>query len=633
MIDGGDDEMPAEDEEMQRTSKKNSNVDFKSDVFCQKDIREHTGCVNALRFSHGEQLLATGGDDLQSRIWKVDELMLRKNPKPDFLAEKRHTSNIFSLEFDLEDRFIYSGEHRGAVYKHDIQTNQVISSLKRSDVRSSAYNMDHHPSDSHLLAVTFANQVCFLDNRDFKHPIQFKTSRAAGGGDFYSAEFHPESPVLMLLNAEDGGPNVFDRRNPSRPVFLRNKFNGIRTDTRGHGYMGATWSPSGNQFMVLRKLSSPLYFDFQLISQRCFTLKPARNRNGYLNMKTIKSMIFIDDYTVATGSDHWGIHLWQVPRAHEDVPLVGEDRSQQYIVEKEIRVLRGHRSIPNQLRFSKHNQILVSSGVENSFKIWSNRRLPWSYDIPFVRKKNGEYDGTMEEEQAREKEERRILEDALDRDSEMEGRASYDDVFGGNDQTSEQRDTLEHFDVDEDEMMYAMDDEVDSDEERVLMRRGINEIMGHFRQDEDLHERILHMYRHAQRRRIHELQREIDRERLMAELDDILGLNDDDEIDENENDEDDEDDDDDEDEVEGEDERDNDEEDNDDDDEDDDGRDNDEEVNDEEVNDSEGENEEDEEFDDVGADYDFFQMLLHQEDSDGDSDGDSGDEGMELPED
>ncbi|CAO4379068.1 unnamed protein product [Caenorhabditis nigoni] len=450
--------------EREYSNKRNSyfktlNADFQNDFFCQKDIREHTGCINAVQFSNTEKLLATGGDDLHARIWNVDELMLRKNPRPISISEKGHESNIFSLEFDLDSRFIYSGERGGLLFKHDINTKQHIYTARENEDHGDVYSIHHHPFDIHQLVVAQANSISFLDDRDYENPIQFVNDDAESG-DFYTAEFHPESPVLVLINSEDGGPKVFDRRNPARALYESNKFTGFfrNNGIADVGFMGAKWSPSGKQYMALRKKQCPIYFD--IVSQRCFTLASGSSPLVYRNAKTIKSMTFIDDYTVATGSDLWGIHVWKAPRADDDKGFVLKEREgggQYLTVEKEVKVLRGHRSIPNQIRFSSQNQLLVSSGVENSFKLWSHRRLPWSYDVPFARRKRGEYRHTYEVELGREREMRRTLEDDLEERNLMEGRACWEDVFGGNPQTMESRETLEMFDV-------FVDDDDDDDE-------------------------------------------------------------------------------------------------------------------------------------------------------------------------
>lgn len=466
---------------------KTLNANFEKDFFCQKDIREHTGCINAVEFSHKENFLATGGDDAHSRIWAVDELMLRKNPKPISICEKGHNSNIFCLEFDLEDRFVYSGERFGSIFKHDISTNRHVLTARCPIPQGDAYSLDHHPFDTHQVAVTHCKQISILDDRDHMNLIRIRGSIDDGGGDFYSAEFHPVSPVLLLITSDTAGPSVFDRRNLDRPLYSSERFQGFIPNRRENtGYMGGTWSPSGNQYMAIRRRLCPIYFD--VVSQRCFQLDTDMRHLEYRNGKTVKSMTFIDDYTVCTGSDNWGIHFWKAPRADDTGGFVEYHREadglRELIIEKEIRVLRGHRSIPNQIRYSNHNRLLVSSGVENSFKLWSNCRLPWSYDVPFVRRKREDYDHSLEIELQIEKDERQALEALWNEQGLMEARATYEDVFGGDEDTAEDRETLEMFDVlhqevesdssDSEDLLDGEEEEEVNDEEDVDPWIGIN---------------------------------------------------------------------------------------------------------------------------------------------------------------
>uniref|UniRef100_A0A8R1DJW8 WD_REPEATS_REGION domain-containing protein n=1 Tax=Caenorhabditis japonica TaxID=281687 RepID=A0A8R1DJW8_CAEJA len=412
----------------------------------------------------------------------VDEMVMRRAPKPKAVMRQAHDSNIFALEFDLEDRFIYSGERSGSVFKHDIEANQLVYTSDKHNSAEDVFHLHQNPTDNNLLAITRARLITFLDDRDRPNPTVFGGSR--GIGKFYSAEFHPETPRLLLVNSRSEGPNVFDLRAPRSPLFRRCEYKGLPTtanhNSAGLDWMAGMWSPSGNQYMSLRNNSQPLYFD--MISKRCFIL----NSERYVNVNTVKSMTFVDDYTVATGSDNWGIHVWKVPRADADsgfleVPHRGSEKADMVdlVVQKEITVLKGHRSIPNQVRFSPHNQLLVSSGVENCVKLWSDQRLPWSYDVPFTRKKAHEYETSRHREFTREADDRRVLEEALDREGFLEGRSTWEDVFGGNVQTAEDRTTLEQFDtldgVDHDEDVTDDEDIVFFEGELARIRSIINQ--------------------------------------------------------------------------------------------------------------------------------------------------------------
>lgn len=81
--------------------------------------------------------------------------------------------------------------------------------------------------------VTRAKLVSFIDNRDRQNPISLVLP-ANSGKNFYTAEFHPETPALILVNSETGGPNVFDRRMQAR-FFLLSKGEIVRFSLKKYG--------------------------------------------------------------------------------------------------------------------------------------------------------------------------------------------------------------------------------------------------------------------------------------------------------------------------------------------------------------------------------------------------------------
>jgi WD40 repeat protein len=74
----------------------------------QRDVKHHTGCVNALEFSNDENFLLSGGDDGGVALWRVGDLITATTPKPKRVMESRHHSNIFSLGFSLDGTAGYS---------------------------------------------------------------------------------------------------------------------------------------------------------------------------------------------------------------------------------------------------------------------------------------------------------------------------------------------------------------------------------------------------------------------------------------------------------------------------------------------------------------------------------------------
>ncbi|KAE9413986.1 hypothetical protein Angca_006174, partial [Angiostrongylus cantonensis] len=100
----------------------------------------------------------------------------------------------------------------------------------------------------------------------------------------------------------------------------------------------------------------------------------------YSNVHTIKSITFMDDNTIVTGSDDFNVYAWRVPGTDNN----GEQSS---VVSKATFVLKGHRSIVNHVRYSRSNRIIASCGVEKIIKVWSSIPIPFSYDKPRIREK------------------------------------------------------------------------------------------------------------------------------------------------------------------------------------------------------------------------------------------------------
>lgn len=60
------------------------------------------------------------------------------------------------------------------------------------------------------------------------------------------------------------------------------------------------------------------------------------------------------------GSDDFNLYMWKIP----------SDKSVNWVDSAHM-VLRGHRSIVNQVRYNPASCLLASSGVEKVIKLWS----------------------------------------------------------------------------------------------------------------------------------------------------------------------------------------------------------------------------------------------------------------------
>ncbi len=73
------------------------------------DLVGHHGCVNSLDFSPGgNEWLASAGDDCRVLLWRVGEVMGRREAAP-IIMTTQHTSNMFSAVFSCDSTFIYTG--------------------------------------------------------------------------------------------------------------------------------------------------------------------------------------------------------------------------------------------------------------------------------------------------------------------------------------------------------------------------------------------------------------------------------------------------------------------------------------------------------------------------------------------
>ena len=81
---------------------------------------------------------------------------------------------------------------------------------------------------------------------------------------------------------------------------------------------------------------------------------------------TIKSCSFFgpNDECVVSGSDDFNVYVWKIPK-NGARSLVWYPHMQ----------LKGHRSVVNQVTYSKRFELLATSGTEKVVKIWSLYKL------------------------------------------------------------------------------------------------------------------------------------------------------------------------------------------------------------------------------------------------------------------
>ena len=99
-----------------------------------------------------------------------------------------------------------------------------------------------------------------------------------------------------------------------------------------------------------------------------YTVHVHPNSIPVLKLNRIFSPIFVYSFVIffpqyiVSGSDDFNVYIWEVPDEWADQDkLITSGRA--------FLVLRGHRSIVNQVRFNSASHMLISAGVEKVLKV------------------------------------------------------------------------------------------------------------------------------------------------------------------------------------------------------------------------------------------------------------------------
>ncbi|NXJ02417.1 DCAF5 factor, partial [Psophia crepitans] len=130
--------------------------------------------------------------------------------------------------------------------------------------------------------------------------------------------------------------------------------------------MSVRFNSNGTQLLALRRRLPPVLYDIH-----CRLPVFQFDNQGYFNSCTMKSCCFAGDRDqyILSGSDDFNLYMWRIP---PDPEAGGIGR----VVNGAFMVLKGHRSIVNQVRFNPHTYMICSSGVEKIIKIWSPYKQP-----------------------------------------------------------------------------------------------------------------------------------------------------------------------------------------------------------------------------------------------------------------
>ncbi|KAF7397304.1 hypothetical protein HZH68_008526 [Vespula germanica] len=315
-----------------------------SENLFRKDLLSHYGCVNAIEFSRQGDLLVSGGDDRRVLLWKVEQA-IQGVGKPTVM-KAQHVSNIFCLGYDNSKTKIFSAGNDDQVIVHDLQTCDVLNFFLHE---KPVYGLSIHPHNDNVFASACDDgRILIYDIRGAGAMetfclAQYKTP-------FHSVMFNPVEPrMLATANAKEG-VSMWDVRKPLRPVLR------YGNESPAQSCMNARFNAAGNRLLALRRRLPPVLYAVDSSSHLCQFDHP-----GYYNSCTMKTCCFAGDNEeyVLSGSDDFNLYMWKIPS--EGVKWVDSAHM----------VLRGHRSIVNQVRYNQASCVLASSGVEKIIKIWS----------------------------------------------------------------------------------------------------------------------------------------------------------------------------------------------------------------------------------------------------------------------
>ncbi|KAL2099053.1 hypothetical protein ACEWY4_005533 [Coilia grayii] len=320
----------------------------------KKDLLGHFGCVNAIEFSNnGGEWLVSGGDDRRVLLWHMEKA-IHSRAKP-LKLKGEHLSNIFCLAFDSTNKKVFSGGNDEQVILHDVERGETLNVFLHDDA---VYGLSVSPVNDNVFASSADDgRVLIWDTREPPHGEPF--CLASYTSAFHSVMFNPAEPRLLATANSKEGVGLWDIRKP-RSSLLR--YGGSLSLQSA---MSVRFNSTGTQLLALRRRLPPVLYE---LHSRLPSFQ--FDNQGYFNSCTMKSCCFAGDRDqyILSGSDDFNLYMWKIP----DPEAGGTGR----VVNGAFMVLKGHRSIVNQVRFNPQTYMICSSGVEKVIKAWSPYQQP-----------------------------------------------------------------------------------------------------------------------------------------------------------------------------------------------------------------------------------------------------------------
>uniref|UniRef100_A0A0K0DGF6 WD_REPEATS_REGION domain-containing protein n=1 Tax=Angiostrongylus cantonensis TaxID=6313 RepID=A0A0K0DGF6_ANGCA len=321
----------------------------KVDVDSETKVASSRGSWNVGGFVEDVRLGMIQGylKDFHNDVFRIGAKKFGAVHQKDILG---HTGCVNAVEFNKSEILLASGGDDMRVFVWRVADLMVCGKPKPAPID---YNI--------MAAAREGGMVSFYDRRETREGCFSLVDK----GQLFRGQYNPAN-ALLFATASSRGVRLYDLRHRRKPLLDLKDFVSEA--------IYVEWNSIGTAITALQSHSDPIYID--LAEHRKVELKDPQ----YSNVHTIKSITFMDDNTIVTGSDDFNVYAWRVPGTDNN----GEQSS---VVSKATFVLKGHRSIVNHVRYSRSNRIIASCGVEKIIKVWSSIPIPFSYDKPRIREK------------------------------------------------------------------------------------------------------------------------------------------------------------------------------------------------------------------------------------------------------
>ncbi|KAM9294101.1 DDB1- and CUL4-associated factor 5 [Gastrophryne carolinensis] len=267
-----------------------------------------------------------------------------------------HHSNIFCLAFNSGNTRVFSGGNDEQVILHDVETGETLDVFAHEEA---VYGLSVSPVNDNVFASSSDDgRVLIWDIRESPQADPFCLAHYPSA--FHSVMFNPVEPRLLATANSKEGVGLWDIRKPNSSLL---RYGG---NLSLQSAMSVRFNSSGTQLLALRRRLPPVLYD---IHSRLPVFQ--FDNQGYFNSCTMKSCCFAGDRDqyILSGSDDFNLYMWKIPSSSE---AGGASR----VVNGAFMILKGHRSIVNQVRFNPDTYMICSSGVEKIIKVWSPYRQP-----------------------------------------------------------------------------------------------------------------------------------------------------------------------------------------------------------------------------------------------------------------